>query len=125
MTTLKLKVFLLKNGTKCSVFSKEEWEETTIIYEKLVRNLKEEMKSLEITNFDKSKPPFITMEVNSTKDLKDEDLTYIADYLSGNETENPVYIDEEEFSTESSIILSDREENFIDRFNKIVLDIGV
>ena len=125
MTTLKLKVFLLKNGNKCSLFSKEEWEETTIIYEKLVRNLKEEMKSLEITNFDKSKPPFITMDISSKKDLKEEDLTYIADYLSGNETENPVYIGEEEFFTESSIILTDEEENFIDRFNKIVLDIGV
>lgn len=125
MTTLKLKVFLLKNGNKCSLFSKEEWEETTIIYEKLVRNLKEEMKSLEITNFDQTKPPFITMDVNSAKELSEEDLTYIADYLSGNETENPVYIGEEEFFTESSIILTDEEENFIDRFNKIVLDIGV
>ena len=65
------------------------------------------------------------MDVNSTKELREEDLTYIADYLSGNETENPVYIGEEEFFTESSIILTDEEENFIDRFNKIMLDIGV
>lgn len=121
MTSLKLRVYLLYENKKLEKITKEQWEETTIIYEKLVRNLKNELKNIKINNFNKDKPPYITMDID-TEDLEEDKLIYIANYLSGNETENPVYIGEKEFFTESEIVL---EESVLDRFNKIISDVGV
>ena len=62
------------------------------------------------------------MDIDLEEDLEEDKLIYIANYLSGNETENPVYLDDKEFFTGSEIVL---EENVLDRFNKIFSDIGV
>ena len=40
MIPLKLRVYLLDGDKKLEKITKEQWGETSIIYEKLVRNLK-------------------------------------------------------------------------------------
>jgi hypothetical protein len=122
MIPLKLRVYLLDGDKKLEKITKEQWGETSIIYEKLVRNLKNEFKNIKIINFDKSKSPYISMDIDLEEDLEEDKFIYIANYLSGNETENPVYFDDKEFFTESEIIL---EESVLDRFNKIFSDVGV
>lgn len=120
MLPLKLKVFMLDDGRKIEKFTPEQWDQICIIFEKLVRNLKEEMEYIEIEDFDKSQSPYITMEVNYPDDIEieDEKVDYIARYLSGEETENPVYFTDEDFNEVGSTIILE-EEKTLDRFNKM------
>lgn len=124
MLPLKLKVYIEEDERKIVNFNEDQWEEVCIIYEKLVRNLKEEMKDIKIENFDKSKSPYITMEIDIDENIDEEKLVYIASYLSGNETENPVYFtDEDCYLTGSNIVIE--KTNILDRYNQILSDIGV
>ena len=138
METLKLKVYMIDGERKIENFSPAQWEEVCIIFEKLVRNLKEEKPEIKITDFDKTKKPYITMQVgyeeisSSDKMDEDEDEDYIGRYLCGEETENPVYFgdDEEAHYVGSTIILEEEKEekdnsSLLDRFNKLALDVGM
>lgn len=126
MLPLKLKVYVMDGDRKIQNFNEEQWSEVCIIFQKLVRNLKEEINNLDITNFNKDEIPYITMDINFTtdEDLTEEKMEYIASYLSGEETENPVYFNGEDPAVyaQSSIVLEDENESLLDRFNKMVLE---
>ena len=66
------------------------------------------------------------MKVNISEDSKisDDDLIYIFDYLSGEHTDNPVYLQDVEHLVNSEIMLVENE-TFLDRFNKIAENINV
>ena len=137
METLKLKVYMIDGERKIENFSPKQWDEVCIIFEKLVRNLKEEKPEIKISDFNKINKPYITMKVgyeeifNPDKMDEDEDEGYIARYLSGEETENPVYFDEDEepHYVGSTIILEEKEEkdttSLLERFNKLAVDVGM
>lgn len=126
MTTLKLKVNMITDKLKMEDATDEDWDEICIIFEKLVRNIKQEYPDLIITRFDKSEKPYISMKVNITEDSKisDDDLVYIFDYLSGEHTDNPVYLQDVEHLVNSEIVIVENE-TFLDRFNKIAENVGV
>ena len=126
MTTLKLKVNMITDKLKMEDVTDEDWDEICIIFEKLVRNIKQEHPDLIITRFDKSEKPYVSMKVNITEDSKisDDDLVYIFDYLSGEHTDNPVYLQDVEHLVNSEIVIVENE-TFLDRFNKIAENVGV
>ena len=126
MTTLKLKVNMITDKLKMEDATDEDWNEICIIFEKLVRNIKQEYPDLIITRFDKSEKPYVSMKVNIMEDSKisDDDLVYIFDYLSGEHTDNPVYLQDVEHLVNSEIMLVENE-TFLDRFNKIAENINV
>ena len=66
MTTLKLKVNMITDKLKMEDVTDEDWDEICIIFEKLVRNIKQEHPDLIITRFDKSEKPYVSMKVNIT-----------------------------------------------------------
>lgn len=123
MLPLKLKVYLFENDRKIEKFSDDQWNELTIIFEKLVRNLKEEDKNIKIENFNKTNVPYITMDIEVDEDdVSEVRLEEIASYLAGDETENPVYLEDKVYYAQSDIILDNEEESFLDRFNKLAID---
>lgn len=126
MTTLKLKVNMITDKLKMEEATEDDWNEICIIFEKLVRNIKQEYPDLIITKFDKTEKPYVSMKVNISEDSKisDDDLIYIFDYLSGEHTDNPVYLQDVEHLVNSEIILVENE-TFLDRFNKIAENINV
>lgn len=126
MTTLKLKVNMITDKLKMEDATDEDWDEICIIFEKLVRNIKQEYPDLIITRFDKSEKPYVSMKVNINEDSKisDDNLVYIFDYLSGEHTDNPVYLQDVEHLVNSEIIVVENE-TFLDRFNKIAENVGV
>ena len=126
MTTLKLKVNMITDKLKMEDATDEDWNEICIIFEKLVRNIKQEYPDLIITRFDKSEKPYVSMKVNIMEDSKisDDDLVYIFDYLSGEHTDNPVYLQDVEHLVNSEIVIVENE-TFLDRFNKIAENVGV
>ena len=126
MINLKLKVYIIEGDDKNYSFTPELWDETTIIYEKLVRNLKEEFDTIVIKNFDKTNAPFITMDIDpeSIDELEEDEITYVADYLCGNETENPVYLNENECKhTCSEIVFDEKNKTFLESFNNLAIDV--
>ena len=76
MTTLKLKVYMEEEDRRVENFNQEQWNETCIIFQKLVRNIKEEFDNLVIDDYDESQIPFITMTVDVKEDteISDDDL---------------------------------------------------
>ena len=126
MTTLKLKVNMITDKLKMEDATEDDWNEICIIFEKLVRNIKQEYPDLIITKFDKTEKPYVSMKVNISEDSKilDDDLIYIFDYLSGEHTDNPVYLQDVEHLVNSEIMLVENE-TFLDRFNKIAENINV
>ena len=128
MLPLKLKVYAMDGDRKIENFNEEQWKEVCIIFQKLVRNIKEEIKSLEIDNFCTDEICHITMDLyfKDEEEITEETMSYIGRYLSGEETENPVYFNQEDppVNAESIIILEDESESLLDRFNKMVLEIN-
>jgi hypothetical protein len=128
MLPLKLKVYAMEGDRKIENFNEEQWKEVCIIFQKLVRNIKEEIKSLEIDNFCTDEICHITMDLSfkDEEEITEEKMSYIGRYLSGEETDNPVYFNEEDppVNAESIIILEDESESLLDRFNKMVLEIN-
>ena len=120
MLPLKLKVYMIDDDRRIENFTKEQWDTICIIFEKLVRNIKQELDYLEIENFNKEKMPYITMEVNYPDDLEIEEdkVDYIARYLAGEETDNPVYFTDDDVNEVGSTIILE-EEKTLDRFNKM------
>ena len=59
----------------------------------------------------------------------DDDLVYVFDYLSGKNTENPVYLPDGEHLVNSEIVQEEDKDsshkNLLERFNQLVLDVGV
>ena len=130
MLPLKLKVFLIEEERKIENFNEEQWCEICIIFQKLVRNLKEEMTKIKIENFCADSIPFVTMEISfeddDDEDVDEDRLQYIASYLSGEETENPVYFNNEgePLYAKSTIVLEEnKSESLMDRFNSMVDDL--
>lgn len=126
MTTLKLKVNMITDKLKMEDATEDNWNEICIIFEKLIRNIKQEYPDLIITKFDKTEKPYVSMKVDISEDSKisDDDLIYIFDYLSGEHTDNPVYLQDVEHLVNSEIMLVENE-TFLDRFNKIAENINV
>ena len=131
MTTLKLKVYMEEEDRRVENFNQEQWNETCIIFQKLVRNIKEEFDNLVIDDYDQSQIPFITMTVDVKEDteISDDDLVYVFDYLSGKNTENPVYLPDGEHLVNSEIVQEEDKDsshqNVLERFNQLALDFGV
>ena len=131
MTTLKLKVYMEEDDRRIENFSQDQWDEMCIIFQKLVRNIKQEFDNLVIEEYDQSQIPYVTMKVDMKEDteISDDDLIYIFDYLSGKNTENPVYLPDGEHLINSEIVQEENHgashKNLLDRFNQLALDIGV
>ena len=128
MLPLRLKVYLMEGDRKIENFSEEQWDEICVIYLKLVRNLRQEIPEMEVDNFCNETIPYISMEINfpESYELTEEKLEHIAQYLCGDETENPVYFREEEepHFTGSDIILKKEDTaSLLERFNKMVIDL--
>ncbi len=131
MTTLKLKVYMEEDDRRIENFSQDQWDEMCIIFQKLVRNIKQEFDNLVIDDYDESQIPYVTMKVDMKEgtEISDDDLIYIFDYLSGKNTENPVYLPDGEHLINSEIVQEEdhgaSHKNLLDRFNQLALDIGV
>ena len=131
MTTLKLKVYMEEDDRRIENFSQDQWNEMCIIFQKLVRNIKEEFDNLVIEDYDESQIPYITMKVDVKEDTEfsDDDLVYVFDYLSGKNTENPVYLPDGEHLINSEIVQEeDRDashKDLLERFNQLAMDVGV
>ena len=128
MLPLKLKVYLNEGERKIQNFNQEQWKEICIIFQKLVRNLKEEIPEISIENFCIDTIPYIVMDINFSEGYKinEEKSEYIAAYLCGDETENPVYFEGEEkpHFAESEIVLEENDrESLLERFNMMVNDL--
>ena len=84
-----------------------------------------------IEDYDESQIPFVTMKVDVKEDteISDDDLVYVFDYLSGKNTENPVYLPDGEHLVNSEIVQEEdtdsSHKNLLERFNQLVLDVGV
>ena len=65
------------------------------------------------------------MDLVFKDDLPEEKITYAISYLSGNETDNPVYFDgeEEPCMADSEIIFDkdEKDESLLERFNKMAV----
>ena len=124
MFPLKLKVYIMEGDRKIENFNKTQWSETCIIFQKLVRNLKQEIPEVEIEDYCEDDIPYVTMKLVFQDDFPEEKITYAISYLSGNETDNPVYFDEEEepCMADSDIIFEEKQESILDRFNKMAVD---
>ena len=128
MTDLKLKVKMYDGDRVIQNFNQEQWDETCIIFQKLVRNIKEEIPDLVITDYCQDSIPYVTMKVDVKDDseISDEQLVYVFDYLSGAHTDNPVFLHDGEYHVDSVIILEkESEEDFLTRFNQLVSDLSV
>ncbi len=127
MFPLKLKVYIMEGDRTIQNFNKEQWTETCIIFQKLVRNLKNELPDVEVKNYCEDKIPYITMELLFPEEFSEDKITYAISYLSGNETDNPVYFDGEDdpCMADSEIIFEEEQENeesILERFNKMAVD---
>lgn len=112
---------------KIENFNKKQWEETCIIFQKLVRNLREELPEVVISNYSEESIPYVTMDLEYNEDISEDKMNYALSYLSGNETDNPVYFDEEEepCMADSEIIFEEeKEESLLERFNKMAIESG-
>lgn len=131
MSTLKLKVYMIEEDRHVENFSQEQWDEICIIFEKLVRNIKLDLDNIIIEDFDKSQIPYVTMKLDIKNDteISDDDLLYTIEYLSGEHTENPVYLPDGMHLVNSKIINEEdkdsSDKDLLDRFNQLVIDIGV
>jgi len=131
MSTLKLKIYMNEEDRKVENFSQEQWDEICIIFEKLVRNIKLELDNIEVEDFDKSQIPYVTMRVDEKEgtEITDDDLIYAIEYLSGEHTENPVYLPDGMHLVNSEIVIEEDKDtsdrDLLDRFNQLVVDIGV
>ena len=129
MTTLCLKVHMHDEGRKIQNFSQDQWDEVCIIFEKLVRNIKIEYPDLIIDEFDKSEIPYVTMRVDMKEgsEISDDQLTYVFDYLSGEHTDNPVYLPDGIHLVNSEIIVENEDEglSLLDKLNLMVKDVGI
>jgi len=124
MFSLKLKVYIMEGDRRIENFNEDQWKETCIIFQKLVRNLKEEVPEITVKNYCETDLPHVTMDLDFDDDLPEEKVTYAISYLSGNETDNPVYFegDEEPSMADSEIIFEDNEEeSLLERFNKMAV----
>tara|TARA_R110002074_G_scaffold365617_2_gene539378 strand:+ start:17 stop:406 length:390 start_codon:yes stop_codon:yes gene_type:complete len=126
MFPLKLKVYIMEGDRRIENFNKDQWEETCVIFQKLVRNLKEEIPELEIKNYCEKEIPHVTMDLVFKDDFPEEKVTYAISYLSGNETDNPVYFEGEEdpCMADSEIIFDEveKDDSLLDRFNKMAVE---
>ena len=130
MLPLKLKVYINDGERKIENFNKEQWNEICIIFEKLVRNLKEEIPEINIKNFCIDTIPYVVMDVNFSEgyELNEEKLEYVAAYLCGDETENPVYFEGEEtphFAGSEIVLEENNTESLLERFNMMVKDLEI
>ena len=128
MLPLKLKVYLIDGERKIQNFNQDQWKEICIIFQKLVRNLKEEIPEISIENFCIDTIPYIDMDVNFSDgyEVNEEKLEYVAAYLCGDETENPVYFEGEEnphFAGSEIILEENNSESLLERFNMMVIDL--
>lgn len=124
MFPLKLKVHIMEGDRKIENFNKTQWSETCIIFQKLVRNLKEELPEVSVKNYSEKDIPYVTMDLEFGDDLPEEKVTFAISYLSGNETDNPVYFEgeEEPCMADSEIIFpEEEEESLLERFNKMAM----
>ena len=125
MYTLKLKVHAFDGDRKIENFSQEQWDEVCIIFQKLVRNLKQEIPELSVDDFTTDRICHVSMEVDFPDDMDDEKVMYIFNYLSGEETENPVYFDgsDEPVMAYSEIMFDDPDsgESLLERFNRMAI----
>ena len=127
MFPLKLKVYIMEGDRTIQNFNTEQWRETCIIFQKLVRNLKAEMPEIEVKNYCEDAIPYVTMDLHFPEDLSEDKVTYAISYLSGNETDNPVYFEgeEEPCMADSEIVFDEpqeTEESLLDRFNKMAVE---
>ena len=96
-----------------------------------LKNIKLELDNIEIEDFDKSQIPYVTMKIGEKEDteISDDDLVYAIEYLSGEHTENPVYLPDGMHLVNSEIIIEEdkdtSDKDLLDRFNQLVVDIGV
>jgi hypothetical protein len=118
MTSLTLKVKIKGENIDLKNRSDEDWDEMCIIFQKLIRNIKQEFPSLCITDFDKSQKSIVSMKVGLEDDseLTDDNLIYVFDYLTGHYTDNVVYIGDKKILLEAEVI-NQEQESFLDRFN--------
>lgn len=125
MLSLKLKIYIVDGDRKIENFNKTQWDETCIIFQKLIRNLKEEVPEVTVTNYSEENIPYVTMDLAYDDNISEDKMTYAMSYLSGNETDNPVYFDgeEEPCMADSEIIFEDdKEESLLERFNKMAVE---
>ena len=125
MFSLKLKVYITDGDRKIENFNKNQWEETCIIFEKLVRNLREELPEVVISNYSEESIPYVTMDLEYNEDISEDKMNYALSYLSGNETDNPVYFEgeEEPCMADSEIIFDEeKEESLLERFNRMAVE---
>ena len=126
MFPLKLKVYIIEGDRTIENFNKDQWKETCVIFQKLVRNLKQEIPEVKITDYVEDKIPYVTMNLVFPEDFSEDKITYAISYLSGNETDNPVYFEgeDEPCMADSEIIFDEPEENetLLERFNKMAVE---
>ena len=123
---LKLNVKVLEEDKDIMNMSEDDWSTCCIIFEKLVRNIKQEDDNVIIEDFDVSEKPFVKMTLDYKVDnIDDDQMVYIIDYLSGIYTENPVYLKDDMCHVEATVEVeeSDTTSTLLDRFNKMVLDL--
>ena len=126
MYTLKLKVHAVDGGRKIENFSQEQWDEVCVIFQKLIRNIREEVPEVTIDDLTMDRICYVSMELDFPDEMDDEKGIYVINYLCGEETENPVYFNETDdpVYAESDIIFDDDPdsgESLLDRFNKMAI----
>lgn len=125
MFPLKLKVYIMEGERKIENFNNEQWQETCIIFQKLIRNLKEEVPEVTVQNYCQTLVPYVTMELVFDDSVPEERVSYAMSYLAGYETDNPVYFDEDEepcMANSDVIFEEDKNESLLERFNKMAMN---
>ena len=86
------------------------------------------MQSDDKLDFDNSKIPFVSYDVEFPENFTEEEVIYCISYLQGDETENPVYFNDEDdpVYAQSEIVFDDEDVNIslLERFNKMAVDTG-
>ena len=129
MYTLKLKVHVMDGERKIENFNQEQWDEVCVIFQKLVRNIREEVPEVTIDDLTMDRICHVTMELDFPDDMDDETGIYVINYLSGEETENPVYFNETDdpVYAGAEIIFDDDPdsgESLLERFNRMAIQMN-
>ena len=106
-------------------FNEEEWDLIIELYERLIRNFKENYNDIKFKDLSHDKK-FITMIFTKKKKLTEEDLGNYIEILGGYNIENTVFFEEENYSIKAEIICDENKKknklNFLDKFNKLTED---
>ena len=121
---LKLKPYAeCEKGQYIFDFDEEEWDLVSDLFERLVRNFKQVYPKVSITRLDTLKKPFIYIDLEKNEFLEEE-IGYYIEILSGFDSENIIFFDDEKYVIRCNLEKEDVKENMLEKFNNLVLDIA-